>query len=227
MHVLLSGVVGSTAYGLAGPDSDVDRLGVFAAPTIAFHGLHGPKESEVTTAPDVTLHEAGKFAGLALKSNPTVSELMWLEDYETQTALGEGLIAIRHEFLSAPAVGNAYLGYAYQQLQKLINRGNGSFSADIPERRAEKHARHLARLVEQGELLYTTGHLVVSLTDPDRIRAIGRTIVDDPYAGASLIEDAKRRIEEIGSPLPDQPNTAAVERWLLRVRAHHYQEPQL
>lgn len=33
--MLLAGIVGSTAYGLAGPDSDVDRLGVFAVPTRA------------------------------------------------------------------------------------------------------------------------------------------------------------------------------------------------
>jgi hypothetical protein len=31
--VLLSGIVGSQAYGLATPDSDVDRLGMFAFPT--------------------------------------------------------------------------------------------------------------------------------------------------------------------------------------------------
>ncbi|GAA1913626.1 hypothetical protein GCM10009753_52280 [Streptantibioticus ferralitis] len=37
MHVLLSGTVGSTAYGLAHKGSDIDRLGVFAAPTEAFH----------------------------------------------------------------------------------------------------------------------------------------------------------------------------------------------
>lgn len=38
MHLLLSGIVGSVAYGLAGPGSDTDRIGVFAAPTVAFHG---------------------------------------------------------------------------------------------------------------------------------------------------------------------------------------------
>jgi len=81
MDVLLAGVVGSTAYGLDGPDSDVDRLGVFAAPTIAFHGLTRPRESDVTTAPDQTLHEAGKFCRLALGGNPTVGELMWLKHY--------------------------------------------------------------------------------------------------------------------------------------------------
>ena len=48
MHVLLSGVVGSTACGLAGPDSDVDRLGVYAAPTIEFHGLYPPLGKNAT-----------------------------------------------------------------------------------------------------------------------------------------------------------------------------------
>ena len=76
--VLLSGVVGSTAYGLDTPDSDTDRLGIFAAPTVAFHGLHKPQESHVTTSPDATFHEAAKWVRLALGGNPTVTELVWL-----------------------------------------------------------------------------------------------------------------------------------------------------
>lgn len=61
-NILLSGVVGSTAYGLAREGSDVDRLGMFAAPTETLLGLHTPKESHVTTAPDRTLHEAAKWS---------------------------------------------------------------------------------------------------------------------------------------------------------------------
>ena len=38
-HVILSGIVGSTAYGLNNEGSDVDRLGVFAVPTRALFGL--------------------------------------------------------------------------------------------------------------------------------------------------------------------------------------------
>ena len=89
-NVLLSGIVGSTAYGLATEDSDVDRLGVFAAPTERLVGLHPPQPSVVSSKPDATFHEAGKFAALALKVNPTITELMWLPDdlYETRTGLG-------------------------------------------------------------------------------------------------------------------------------------------
>lgn len=77
-NVLLSGIVGSVAYGLDTEDSDIGRLGVFAAPTERLLGLHPPKPSIVSSKPDATFHEAGKFAALALKVNPTITELMWL-----------------------------------------------------------------------------------------------------------------------------------------------------
>ncbi len=75
----MAGIVGSTAYGLAGPGSDVDRLGMFAVRTETLHGLHPPTESVVAVNPDRTLHEVRKYARLALGGNPTVSELMWLD----------------------------------------------------------------------------------------------------------------------------------------------------
>src|SRR4051794_39420553 len=139
-EILLAGIVGSTAYGLATPDSDIDRLGLFAAPTRSLLGLRTPRESIVTTSPDRTLHEARKWCNLALGGNPTVMELVWLPDdlYETRTPFGDELIGIRSAFLSAKRVRDAYLGYATQQFRKLENRGDGSFSADT-RRRTAKH----------------------------------------------------------------------------------------
>lgn len=222
MHILLRGVVGSTAYGLAGPDSDVDRLGMFAWPTTRLHGLDAPDESVVTTKPDETLHEAAKYSRLALKCNPSVSELMWLDSYDDDTPLGEHLIGIRDAFLSAPAVKNAYLGYAHGQLVKLINRGDGRFESDVPERRSLKHATHIARLVEQGERLYATGHLTVRLPDPDKTRAVGAFLLDNPQRGRVMLQAAESRMDTAGSPLPDSPDRTRVEAWLQSVRAEHY-----
>ncbi|MCM0674586.1 nucleotidyltransferase domain-containing protein [Micromonospora phytophila] len=223
MHLLLSGVVGSVAYGLAGPGSDTDRLGVFAAPTVAFHGLHPPRESVVTTDPDTTLHEAGKWCRLALSGNPTATELVWLpeECYETRTELGEGLIAIRSAFLSAPRVRDAYLGYASQQFRKLESRGDGTFSADT-RRRTAKHARHLARLVHQGRLLYATGVLEIRLADPEWFRAFGDRVAAGSLDEArALLAETERDFDRIRTPLPGRPDEATVERWLLDVRAAH------
>jgi predicted nucleotidyltransferase len=220
MHLLLSGIVGSVAYGLAGPGSDVDRIGVFAAPTVALHGLHPPRESVVTAEPDVTLHEAAKYCRLALSGNPTATELMWLPDdcYETRTEFGERLIGIRSAFLSAPRVRDAYLGYATQQFRKLTTRD----SSVGGRQRSAKHARHLARLLHQGRVLYATGVLEIRLADPEWFRAFGERVAGGALDEAeTLVAGAERDFDRIRTPLPDRPDSGTVERWLLDVRAAH------
>ncbi|MBR7824728.1 nucleotidyltransferase domain-containing protein [Actinospica sp. MGRD01-02] len=216
--VLLSGIVGSTAYGLAGPDSDVDRLGMFAAPTLDLVRLRPPKDSLVTTHPDVTFHEAAKALRLFLVCNPTAMELLWLPDglYETRTGLGDEAIAVRTSFLSARRTKDAYLGYAVQQFRKLMLRDQGS-SASSPARLA-KHARHLMRLVEQGYELYTTGQVRVRLEDPEKYRAFGERVARDPQAAAAFMADAQERFAEARTVLPEEPDYAVAEDWLLRVR---------
>lgn len=217
--VLLSGIVGSTAYGLAGPESNVDRLGMFAVPTVRLLGLADVPGSQVTTHPDVTLHEAGKAARLILACNPTASELLWLPDdlYEVRTPLGEEAIAIRSAFLSAERVRTAYLGYATQQFKKLLARSDGTFSSDTRSRTA-KHARHLMRLTTQGLELYATGRVSIRLPDPQRYLDFGERVAADPQVAVPFMADAEDRFAAARSALPGEPDTGAVEAWLLRVR---------
>ena len=222
--VLLSGIVGSTAYGLAGPGSDVDRLGMFATPTLALLGLRIPSQSHVTVKPDATFHEAAKAARLILAGNPTASELLWLPDdlYETRTALGEEMIALRSSFLSAKKVHDAYLGYATQQFRKLIARGDESRSQDARPR-AAKHARHLMRLVEQGLELYERGTLTIRLAEPERYLDFGERVAADPQTAVPFMAQAEERFDQTRTALPDEPDTAAVEAWLLRVRREFWE----
>ncbi|MBB1247177.1 nucleotidyltransferase domain-containing protein, partial [Streptomyces durbertensis] len=221
--VLLSGVVGSTAYGLAREGSDVDRLGVFAVPTEELHGLRGPRESYVTTAPDRTLHEAGKWCRLALGCNPTVMELVWLPDelYEVRTGLGDELIGIRGAFLSARRVRDAYLGYAEQQFRKLRGRGDVARGAGNRARVA-KHARHLRRLCEQGFELYRTGRLTLRVEDPESYHRFGERVADDPEAAVPLLSDFEAAFARTSGVLPQAPDEAAAEAWLRRVRRCFY-----
>lgn len=223
MNVLLSGIVGSTAYGLAREGSDVDRLGLFAVPTEQLHGLRAPKDSHVTHQPDSTLHEAAKWCRLALQGNPTVLELVWLPDelYEVRTPLGDELIGIRTAFLAAPRVRKAYLGYAQQQFQRLDRRGDGSFSSDT-RRRTAKHARHLMRLCRQGYELYTTGRLNVRVDDPAPYFEFGQRAALDPDSVRPFLIRMEEAFDRATSPLPDKPAEAAAEAWLLRVRRHYY-----
>lgn len=223
-NTMLAGIVGSTAYGLAGPDSDVDRLGLFAYPTEALHGLEEPEETWVTSKPDATFHDARKYAKLALSGNPTVSELMWLpcDLYEVRTPLGDDLIHIRYAFLSAKRTRDAYLGYATQQFRKLESRGDGSFSADTRKRTA-KHARHLMRLCAQGLELYATGTLRIRLDDPQRFLDFGERVAGGDLDHArSVMAGYEAAFDEKPSVLPDEPDRAAVQDWLLKVRAAYY-----
>lgn len=221
---LLVGVVGSTAYGLNGPDSDIDRLGMYAAPTVQFHGLHPPvlkTASLVGTNPDYTLHEAGKFAKLALGGNPTVMELLWLPGYEVFTELGRQAIEIRTAFLSAEKVRDAYLGYAAKQFDKLKKRGDGSFASDLKKNTA-KHARHLMRLCHQGFLLHRTGNLTIRLERPESFHAFGEVVADGHIGVAEeLIRHYEEAFDATPSALPDRPDEDKVEQWLRRVRAAH------
>lgn len=160
-NLILQGVVGSTAYGLNRPDSDRDHIGVFVYDRGDYYGLTEPDESIVTKDPDLALHEARKYCRLILKCNPTVMELLWLNEYEYSDHWGQKLISLRTKCLSEAAVREAYLGYAKSQLNRLHNR-----QGDLNEKRVAKHAMHMARLTNQGMELYTTGHLTIKVADP-------------------------------------------------------------
>lgn len=223
INPLLQAIVGSTAYGLNTPTSDVDRLGVFAYDTEDFFGLESPKESIVKTNPDVTQHEAAKVARLLLSCNPTVTELLWLPDYlyELVTPLGMSLIDIRTSFLSAQRVKDAYLGYATQQFQRLLNRGDGKFDSDTGNRTA-KHARHLKRLTVQGFQLYTTRTMQIRLEDPQSYHDFGHAVTRNPQVAVDYMAKVEDNFKNATTILPAEPNKAPVLRWLKKVRRDFY-----
>jgi hypothetical protein len=226
---ILRGIVGSVAYGLNHEDSDIDRLGMFVAPTTAFHGLHPPTQkaaSRVQTSPsDYTEHEASKYLSLLLSCNPTVTELLWLPDelYEVVHPEGLALIYMRDKFLSANAVRNAYLGYATQQFKKLDERGS-TFAADLIHR-TEKHARHLKRLCWQGFTLFSEGWLPIKVEDPEEYREFGRQVASAPQQARDLIAQYEQLFSTTESVLPEHPDKEAAEEWLQSVRAKHYDGP--
>lgn len=226
---ILRGIVGSTAYGLAHEGSDIDWLGLFVAPTVKFHGLHPPigkAASRVQNTPsDYTEHEASKYVSLLLSCNPTVTELLWLPEglYEIVHPEGLALIALRQRFLGAVNVRNAYLGYATQQFRKLVDR-DGTFSSDTAKR-TEKHARHLKRLCWQGLTLYREGWLPIKVDDPEEYHEFGRLVAEDPNHAADMIARYEDAFNTTSSVLPERPDEAPAEEWLLDVRARHYDGP--
>jgi hypothetical protein len=221
MTVIMQAVLGSTAYGLAREGSDIDRLGVFVAPTLDVAGLYwnGHKETVVRHEPsDTTHHEIAKFLRLALGCNPTLLELLWLpqDDYEIITQSGRYLRALRRSLLFEDGVRNAYGGYAYRQTLKLKKRGD-SFSSDTVNRTA-KHGRHMLRLQRQGRQLLETGELIVRVDDPEEYWAFDDMTVDQML---EVFEREDALFRACKSVLPEQPQPAAAEALLRSVRAEH------
>lgn len=226
-HVIIQATVGSTAYGLAREGSDVDTLGVFVAPTEDFWRLTGPSETFHNTQSagaeaDYTLHEVGKYVRLALRCNPTLVELLWLDErlYQELDYWGERLVEIRSAFLSDKCVRDAFGGYALQQLTRLVRRneeGKQGFSSDTQKRTA-KHARHCFRLLRQGRELLETGKLVVEVENPEEYWAFDEMSVDE-IAAKFTAEDMEFRAAR--SVLPDRPNSELVEYLLMEIRKAH------
>lgn len=195
----------------------MDFLGIFAAPTEAYFKLHPPKQTKVTTGPDRTLHEARKFAELAVQCNPTVLELLWLNSYTTTTDAGEELVQIRRAFLSAFCVRNAYLGYATQQFKRAQRHEDGT--PDERKAKVAKNARHLLRLLVQGTELWLTGTMQIELPNPGRVHDFGQQVADGSFDEMRKELATAERIFDMSTPrVPLEANLHAVEMWLLNVR---------
>lgn len=219
--IILEGVTGSTAYGLATENSDIDIKGVYLLPTETVLGLrfdpaHTTKDH---TDPDWVYHELGKFMKLVAGGNPTVSELLWLEEYTKLTPTGKLLVDNREIFLSTPAIMNAYRGYAMGQAMKLSKRqaeGKNGYDSALKNRFA-KHTRHCFRLLLQARQLLETGKLTVRVTPEQRewLFKMGEqtpeTIVD-----AFIAEDSK--MDDIVSVLPDAPDWEKINELLYKIR---------
>lgn len=212
-NVILQGIVGSTAQGLARDDSDVDHAGVFVAPTTEVAGLwwNQRKESIVSHEPeDLMLHEVAKFLRLGLTCNPTIMELLSLPPtlYETRSTLGSELIELVPAFLSEDAVRKAYGLYAKGQASDLL-RTKGV---------AAKQGRHMLRLLRQGRRLLATGELVVKVDNPEEYWAFDELEVT---AMLEIFDKEYALFEAAPSILPEEPNEEAVAKFLALVRRRY------
>lgn len=211
-RIILQAITGSTAYGIANELSDIDRHGIFLATNKELLGIFQVEESIVTVQPDVTFHELGKFVRLAMKCNPTILELLFMENYEVVHHAGRLLIDNRDMFLSNLAF-KAYGGYAIDQARSLKARGD-TFSSSMRNRTA-KHARHCLRLLQQGSQLLKTKVIDVRVENAREILDFGQLPVENIL---ERFEAEFARFEAVQSILPEAPDTDRINRVLLEIR---------
>lgn len=210
-NIILECVVGSHMYNLQTETSDKDIKGIFLDSPKKLLGLGHLDTVKDHTDPDWAYYEIKKYCELALKMNPTITELLWANEYTKLTPIGQQLIGIRESFLSKMAV-NSYLGYALSQIRRKYRN-----AANVVEYRAGKHVRHLWRLCKQYEGLATTGKLQVKLSEKEREECFA-------FAESShqecvdwfMTED--KRLRTLHSILPDEPDYQTIDNFLTKIR---------
>lgn len=140
-HSHLITIAGSRAYGMDGPESDVDLKGVAIPPREYFHGCLRRFEQAASPTDlavfvqDLTVDEQAiassvklegtvyhivKFVKFAAEANPNILEVLFCRDAEVRlsTTIGERLRECRDLFVSARA-RTSFGGYAAGQLKRL------------------------------------------------------------------------------------------------------------
>lgn len=229
LSLIFLATVGSHAYGLAREDSDIDKFGIYVAPTRDFWRLEKPAEHIVHHGPgmdDIKLFEVEKFIRLALKCNPSVVELLYLgpqgievleEDYLE-------LRAARTAFLCEEGVRERFGGYARDQAKLLERRrrqGKEGFSSDTAKR-TPKHARHCFRLLRQGRELLETGYVHVAVDDPESYWAFDDFTVDEIL---ERFDEEYAQFAATPSVLPQAPDVERIEQLLMDIRQRHMGDP--
>jgi predicted nucleotidyltransferase len=157
---LISGLVGSHAYGTELPDSDIDTMKVYAADVTCYLGVdsfgqQGTRQYKLCPVDgfesETVEYEVIKYIRLCCNFNPNVIPLLYLSDYIEVSSLGQELINNRKIFNSRKAY-TAFCGMADNQIAKMTNGDTtGEMGAKRKAIRAEhgfdrKHALHAIRL---------------------------------------------------------------------------------
>jgi uncharacterized protein len=239
--MIIRSLVGSTIHGLEleGTD-DRDEMGICIEPPEHVIGLQHFETWVYRTKPegvrseagdlDLVVHSLRKFARLALKGNPTVLLLLYVDPQALllRTTLGDELQALAPAFASRQA-GKAFLGYLSAQKQRLLGE-RGQLRVNRPELVEEhgydtKYAMHMLRLGYQGRELLQTGWISLPMREHERVRVFDVRRGEVPFNEVlTEIGELERELDDLleTSPLPPQPDRRTVDDFLVRAYRQHW-----
>lgn len=227
--------VGSGVHGtnIEGHD-DRDEMGICIEPPEYVIGLRRFEQYIYRTQPeghrsgpgdlDLVIYSARKWMRLALQGNPSVLLPLFVPDDEIVTIapLGRSLRHCREMILSRQA-GHRFAGYLEAQRAGILSHNGKGRDVTRPELIEAygwdtKYGGHMVRLGVQGIELLETGWITLPVPEPWRttIREM-RTGGYSMQAALDMAAGLERRIRELTatSPLPERPDYAAADRWLI------------
>ncbi|GAA4537338.1 nucleotidyltransferase domain-containing protein [Amycolatopsis samaneae] len=226
--------VGSGLHGtaVAGQD-DRDEMGLCVEPAEYVAGLRRFEQYLFRTQPDgvrsgpgdldLIVYSLRKWMRLALTGNPTVLLPLFVPDKEIVRIdeFGRELRANAERIVSRKA-GLRFLGYSRAQRAHLT--GERPPRLNRPELIEKygfdtKYAMHMVRLGVQGVELLETGKITLPVPEPwgSWLRDLrqGRHSRLEALEVARDLEDRLERLIGGASPLPEEPDTAWADAWLV------------
>ncbi|MBB4929743.1 hypothetical protein F4561_000563 [Lipingzhangella halophila] len=235
--------VGSGVHGITvGDQDDRDEMGICVEPADYVVGLRSFEQYIYRSQPegvrsgpgdlDLTVYSLRKWLRLALDGNPTVLLPLFVPDHEIvrATGLGRELRAASERIVSRRA-GRRFLGYLNAQRERLLGQRGGRHTnrPELIERYGfdTKYAYHMVRLGVQGLELLETGRITLPVPEPwapwlRALRQGGHTRQEALDAAASLQEQLETMLDR--SPLPEQPDTAWADAWLVSAHQRMWRE---
>jgi hypothetical protein len=216
-NVILRAITGSRAYGLNHADSGTDRMGIFVAPTLDVAGLNWSQHRETWSnaspdGDDTTYHEIGKYLRLVLKGNPTLIELLFMNEYEILDETGMDILSLRESIVSETNIRPSYYGYAAAQLREFQNRPNPK----------DKMPRHCLRIARQAVELLETGTTNVRVSDPEEYFDLTEL---PKYRIVEILGEEVEKIKTVHTSLRHEPDRERVVEFLDAVRFLNTKNP--
>jgi uncharacterized protein len=213
---LVLSLLGSRAYGFETPVSDWDLKGVWIADLKVLLGIDRhpghlrPEAPDDEKPQDTMLYELSSFFALAAKGSASGLETLWAAT-SLRSELGERLFERREIFLSA-LVGNEYLGYAREQINRACGRADEGYDL------ARKPARHGLRLLEAGRHFCAHGEIMLRPSDPAAIALAAETLTRDELR--ERFETERYELERLlaQTDLPAEPDRAAINALAVELR---------
>ncbi len=222
---------GSQAHGAKlGATDDTDWYGLYIPPPNKVLGLDREEHFVFTTGGkvggngpldvDVCLYTLMKWAGLAVKGNPSALHFLFAPlEFTTDTW---DHVAARSNLFLAKGHVKPFLGFADDQMKRLLGQ-KGQKNVHRAELEAQhgydtKYAMHVIRLYGEAKELMEDGR--ITLPRPNRselikIRRGKHSLAEIKELGAQLESEALAA--QATSPLPDQVDRDAISRLLADV----------
>lgn len=229
-HLVLQVLGGSHAYGMAGPDSDLDLRGVIIPPEEYFCGLEVFEQYVPGNEEDVCYYDVRKFFSLSMKGNPHVLEFFKAPVLKTIDPFAQRIRDMWGEVVSKRMI-SAHLGMSKAHLTKLErpgkNCGEKGRAAIAAFGYNTKDAAHVIRVLQQCLEILLTGDLLMPRPNAAILKAIksGSWKVDQVRSVAEFLMNEIRKAEQ-ESQLPSEPDfhkvnkkvVALVRDWMHRER---------